>query len=105
MASSFFTFALSICCLKSGPASITIVLAGSLDHQRSPEPLVHADQQTVHTAHSQAITGTPWDVPVPRKVIFTGSFYRFTNSNLKIREEQYQRFTLAPRHRFTYLYG
>jgi len=28
-----------------------------------------------HVAQSQAITGTPWDVPVPRKVIFTGSFF------------------------------
>jgi hypothetical protein len=23
-----------------------------------------------HTSQSQAITGTPWEVPVPRKVIF-----------------------------------
>jgi len=33
--------------------------------------LLSCKSEDVHVVQSQAITGTPWEVPVPRKVIFT----------------------------------
>ena len=33
----------------------------------------------VHTAQSQAMTGTPWLVPVPKKVIFIAIVYQIVN--------------------------
>src|SRR5262245_53078699 len=39
----------------------------------------------VHTAQSQAIDGTPWDVPLPKTVTFITSDFKLQTSNFRLR--------------------
>ena len=68
--SSFMTCSLSICWRKSGPASKSNVVS-SVSRRREVLSLLSCESVERQVLHSQAITGTPCDVPVPRKVIFT----------------------------------
>jgi hypothetical protein len=73
MACREFTRSRSICALKSGPASITkffsFIFSSNDDRKRLSFSSV--EQQT---SQSQAITGTPCEVPVPRNVASIGIF-------------------------------
>jgi hypothetical protein len=59
----------SICCLKSGPQSMMILL---LFFSMAMDDRSRLSRRSVdlHTSQLHAITGTPWEVPVPRNVIF-----------------------------------
>ncbi len=68
-ASKCCTFARNIWYLKSGPESITTVLSPSTKIDERSRLSRLSDE--VHTSQPQAITGTPCDVPVPKKVMVT----------------------------------
>ena len=63
------TFSLSICCLKSGPVSITI-LVRSVSISTLLRSLLSLGSVEEHTTHVHVIIGTPCEVPVPRNVTF-----------------------------------
>ena len=69
IASNFFILEESICCLKSGPQSITILKSF---HWIKTETLslLSLLSRLKQTGWLLPIIGTPWEVPVPKKVIF-----------------------------------
>ena len=69
IASKCFTPALNIWYLKSGPESITITLPSTSIKTETRNRLSRWSAE-VHTLQSQAITGMPCEVPVPKNVIF-----------------------------------
>src|SRR4051812_49325458 len=72
MASKCFTQARSIWYLKSGPESITITLP-SASNKTEVRRRLSCLSVDVHTSQSQAITGTPCEVPVPKNVMVTAA--------------------------------
>ena len=76
MASKRFTSSRSICCLKSGPASIMIFIPFILIKIELRKRLSFKSLDR-HTSQLQPIRGTPCEVPVPRNVIF--KFFPFSN--------------------------
>src|SRR3569833_1161144 len=70
MASRCWTWARSICCLKSGPESTTITFP-LLSIKKEVRNRLSRGSSEVQTSQLQAITGTACEVPVPKKDIVT----------------------------------
>ena len=68
--------AFKACCLKSGPASIIMLVVWVCMWTEDLRRLSFL-LSDLQTSHLQLITGTPWEVPVPRKFIFKNSRFKF----------------------------
>ena len=66
--SSFLVLQFNICCLKSGPQSIT---KKNLPHFNAIDTLnlLSFGFKLLQTGWLLPIIGTPWEVPVPKKII------------------------------------